>query len=119
VINGHYCKYPSIVRNWHAINHISLPLPVPGIIIFDMSTLFPDTHPEAEALLIRLLRQAPPWRKLEMVEQLNQSVKLLALSGLRQRYPQDDEECLRRRLADLLLGEELAFKVYGPVPGEK
>ena len=83
-----------------------------------MSTLFPDTHPKAEAELIRLLRQAPAWRKLEMVDQLNQSVKLLALTGLRQRYPHDSEEHLCRRLADLLLGEELALKVYGPLPVE-
>jgi hypothetical protein len=83
-----------------------------------MSYLFPDTHPEAEAVLIRLLREAPPWRKLEMVDQLNQTVKPLALVGLRQRYPHDNEEKLRRRLADLLLGEEMATKVYGPVPKE-
>lgn len=80
-----------------------------------MTALFPDTSPEAEAVLIQLLRQAPPWRKLEMVDQLNQSVKLLALSGLRQRYPQDDDEHIRRRLADLLLGEQLALKAYGPL----
>ena len=66
-------------------------------------------------MLIRLLRQAPPWRKLEMVDQLNQSVKLLALVGLRQRYQQDSEDQLHRRLADLLLGDELALKVYGPL----
>ena len=81
-----------------------------------MSTLFPDTHPEAEAVLIRLLRAAPSWRKLEMVDDLNQTVKLLALAGLRQRYPNDNEDLLHRRLADLLLGEELALKVYGPLP---
>jgi hypothetical protein len=81
-----------------------------------MTTLFPDTRPEAEAVLIRLLRQAPPWRKLEMVDQLNQSVKLLALTGLRQRYPNDRDDQLHRRLADLLLGGELALKVYGPLP---
>ncbi len=80
-----------------------------------MTALFPDTDPKAEAVLIRLLRDAPPWRKIEMVDQLNQSVKLLALAGLRQRFPQDDDERLRRRLADLLLGEELAIKVYGPL----
>jgi hypothetical protein len=83
-----------------------------------MSTLFPDTQIEAEAVLIRLLRQAPPWRKLEMVDQLNQSVKLLALMGLRQRFPKDNDACLQRRLAGLLLGEELAYIVYGPLPEE-
>jgi len=81
-----------------------------------MNTLFPDTRPEAEAVLIRLVREAPSWRKLEMVDQLNQSVKLLALTGLRQRFPQENDERIRRRLADLLLGEEMALKVYGPLP---
>lgn len=83
-----------------------------------MSTLFPDTQIEAEAVLIRLLRKAPPWRKLEMVDQLNQSVKLLALMGLRRRFPKDNDARLRRRLAGLLLGEELANTVYGPLPEE-
>lgn len=81
-----------------------------------MTALFPDTQPEAEAVLIGLLREAAPWRKLEMVDQLNQSVKLAALAGLRQRYPTDGETQLRRRLAGMLLGDELAVKVYGPLP---
>ncbi len=77
--------------------------------------LFPDTHPEAEAVLIKLLRQAPPWRKLYIVGQMNQTVRTLALSGLRQRHPQATPHELRRRLADLLLGTELAERVYGPL----
>lgn len=83
-----------------------------------MTNLFSDTSPEAENILIGLLRQAVSWRKLEMVDQLNQSVKLLALSGLRQRFPQDSDERIHRRLADLLLGEQLALRVYGPFPQE-
>jgi hypothetical protein len=83
-----------------------------------MTALFPDTRPEAEAVLIRLLREAPSWRKLVMVDQLNQSVKLFVMTGLRQRYPGENEELLRRRLAGLLLGEELAQKAYGPLPEE-
>jgi hypothetical protein len=83
-----------------------------------MSILFPDTSPEAEAVLIDLLRKAPPWRKLEMVDQLNQSVKLLVLTGLKERHPEETETQLRRRLAGLLLGEDLAVKAYGSIPGE-
>lgn len=82
-------------------------------------TLSPDTSPEAEAVLLNLLRQAPPWRKLHMVGQLNQTVRTLALSGLRQRHPQTTAQELRRRLADLLLGPDLAIRVYGPLPGQK
>jgi hypothetical protein len=83
-----------------------------------MSVLFPDTRPQAEAVLIRMLREAPSWRKLEMVDQLNQSVKLLVLTGLKTRYPDESGTQLCRRLVDLLLGEELALKVYGSGPGE-
>ena len=50
-----------------------------------------------------------------MVDQLNQTVKLLMLSGLRQRYPHENEARINRRLAGLLLGEELASKVYGHI----
>jgi hypothetical protein len=73
-----------------------------------MSTLFPDTHPKMEALQIQLWRQASPTRKMHMLAQLNASVRILALAGLRSQYPRDSEAELRRRLADLLLGEELA-----------
>ncbi|MCX6053715.1 MAG: hypothetical protein NTZ74_02140 [Chloroflexi bacterium] len=78
-----------------------------------MSALNSDTDPKTEILQIRLLRSVPSWRKLEMLVQLNNSARLLALSGLRQRYPQAGEGELHRRLASLLLGDELASRVYG------
>ncbi len=78
-----------------------------------MSSYYSDTQPESEALQIQLLRQAPPWRKLEMMAQLNASARQLADQGLRQRFPLAGESELRRRLAGLVLGEELASKVYG------
>jgi hypothetical protein len=74
-----------------------------------------DTHPKMEALQIQLLRQASPTRKMNMLAQLNASARLLAWTGLRSRYPQASEVELRRRLAGLLLGEELARKVYGEI----
>ena len=80
--------------------------------------LFSDTRPEAEDVLIGLLRQAPAWRKVHMVDQLNQAVWLLALSGLQTRYPSATPQELRRRLADLLLGPDLAARAYGPLPEE-
>ena len=73
-----------------------------------------DTRPEITALQYRLLRQISPARKLAMLGEMNQTVKTLALSGLRSRYPADSPEKLRRRLVDLLLGPELARRVYGP-----
>jgi hypothetical protein len=84
-----------------------------------MSTLSPDTHPQMEAMQIELLRSVSPTRKMEMLAQLNQSAHLLAMAGLRSRYPQATETELKRRLAGLLLGEELACKVYGALPDAK
>lgn len=80
-----------------------------------MIDLLSDTRPEAERVQIELLRQAPAWRKLELVGQMNLTVRMLALSGLRQRYPEATPDELRRRLADLLLGPTLAARVYGPL----
>lgn len=84
-----------------------------------MSVLSSDTHPKMEALQIGLWRQASPTRKMEMLAQLNAAGQLLALTGLRSRYPNASENELRRRLADLLLGEELARKVYGEFDNAK
>jgi hypothetical protein len=57
-------------------------------------------------------------RKLELVAAMHQTGRVLALAGLRRRYPDDDAAQIRRRLADLLLGVELAARVYGPGLGE-
>ena len=80
-----------------------------------MARLFADTSLEAEAVMIELHRKASGRRKLEIVGELYDTNKLLALGGLCERHPQASERELRRRLAGLLLGEELAEKVYGPL----
>lgn len=77
-----------------------------------------DTTPEAEAFLFAYWREAPAWEKWQRMAQLNQSARLLALAGLRSRYPDASEAEIRRRLADLLLGRELAARVYGPHASE-
>ena len=74
-----------------------------------MTSYHSDTHPKMEALQVELLRELPPWRKMELLVSLNASAQKLALAGLQRRYPNE----LRRRLAELLLGEELAREVYG------
>jgi hypothetical protein len=81
-----------------------------------MKTQSPDTSPEAEQVLIQLLRRAPAWRKLHMVEDTNNAVKGLLLAGLREQFPRATPAVLRRRLADLWLGPDLAAAAYGPPP---
>ena len=83
-----------------------------------MNPTLSDTSPEAERVLIEMMRQAPVWRRLEIVGEMNATVRLLILSGLRQRHPGATPEELRRRMADILLGPELAARAYGPLPSE-
>lgn len=78
-----------------------------------MRTQSPDTSPEAERVLIELLRATPVEEKLRLVSKASRSVRQLAMLGLKQRHPLDPPELLHRRLATLLLGETLADLAYG------
>jgi hypothetical protein len=77
--------------------------------------LHSDTSPEVEQFQIEGLRRMPAWRKLALMAGMSHAVRMLALAGLLQRYPADTTAQRRRRLADLLLGSELASQVYGPL----
>ena len=74
-----------------------------------------DTTPEAEAVLFKMWRETPAWHKLRMMEGLNRSARQLSLIGLKQRHPNASPAELRRRLANVALGAELAMCVYGPL----
>jgi hypothetical protein len=71
-----------------------------------------DTHPKMEALQIQIIRRMPAWKKLSIVDDLNAMVKALAVSGLKQRHPDATPEQIHRLLVELMLGAELARKVY-------
>jgi hypothetical protein len=72
-----------------------------------------------ERIQIELMREAPAWRKMELLGQLNEMAELFAMSGLRQRHPEVSDGELRRRLADLVLGPELAERACGPLETEE
>jgi hypothetical protein len=55
-------------------------------------------------------------RRFRLVNDLIVSGRRLGLAGLRERFPKASARELHRRLATLLLGPELADKVYGPEP---
>ena len=80
-----------------------------------MRTQSNDTSPEAEAVLVGLYRTVLPWKKMAMVEDTTWAVRCLAMTGLEMRHPGAPAGELRRRLAGLILGEELAEKAYGPL----
>lgn len=75
-----------------------------------------DTSSEAAAVQIRVLRAMPAWRKLSLVEDANRTARRLALAGIDLRYPGASREERARLLMDLILGPELAARVYGPRP---
>jgi hypothetical protein len=77
-----------------------------------MSQLYTDTHPKMEALQIQFIRRMPAWKKISMVDGLNETVKTLAITGIKQRNPNATPEQIHRMLAELMLGAELARKVY-------
>ncbi|MBI1794836.1 MAG: hypothetical protein HYR70_11695 [Chloroflexi bacterium] len=78
-----------------------------------MSTLSADTHPKMEQMQIEFIRLMPSWKKFSIVDGLNETVKTLAVTGIKQRNPGATPEQIHRMLAELMLGAELARKVYG------
>ncbi len=70
-----------------------------------------DTSPDAMQVLLELLRNAPPWRKLELMDQWNASLRLLVMNELRRRYPNKSENELRVLLAERLFGSEIAAEL--------
>jgi hypothetical protein len=80
-----------------------------------MAVLPADTSLDIEHLHIDWPRQMPPWRKLAPVCEMIQSIRALALAGLRQRFPDDTRTQRQRRLADLSFGPGLAVRVCGPL----
>lgn len=75
-----------------------------------------DTNPETEKVQVELLRAMSPAQKFRLLNDLILTGRKLSLSGLHARFPEASPEELRRRLSSLILGPELACKVYGPEP---
>lgn len=80
-----------------------------------MRTQALDTAPEAERVLIDLLRRASPERKLSLLLDANRTARALAWAGLLERHRGESPARLRRRFADIWLGADLALKAYGPL----
>ena len=66
-----------------------------------------------EAFQIQLIQQMPAWKKLAIVDGLNETIKTLKISGIKHRYPDATPEQVHRLLAENMLGVELAQQVYG------
>jgi hypothetical protein len=74
-----------------------------------------DTDPHARAVHARLYRAMTAERKLELVVDAIRTNRELLWAGLAHRFPNESDARRERRLLGLVLGEELAARVWGPL----
>ncbi len=74
-----------------------------------------DTNVQAQALLIRLIREKSPAQKIHEIFDAYHTGQKLAMAGIRQRYPQATEQEVWTAWAKQHLGT-LFEKVYGKSP---
>jgi hypothetical protein len=74
-----------------------------------------DTPADIERLQIEGWRRMTPAEKAASVTALTRASITMAEAGIRHRHPEESADTHRRRLADILLGPDLANKVFGPL----
>lgn len=72
-----------------------------------------DTAPEIEEMQIDGWRRMSATDKASTVTSLTRAAIEMTKAGIRHRHPDETPEAQRRRLADILLGPELARRVFG------
>ncbi len=77
-----------------------------------------DTAPWAEKLQFQFFREAPAWKKAEVAGDLAHGAIMLKRLEIERQHPQDSPIQIRRRLADFLLGPQLAARWLGPLPAD-
>ena len=78
-----------------------------------MGILARDTEMSAEKAQIRILKELPAWRKLELLGDACDTNRALLLAGLRSRFPEASDAELHRLLMGLVVGEETAARIWG------
>ncbi|HEX8887897.1 MAG TPA: hypothetical protein VF779_01895 [Pyrinomonadaceae bacterium] len=72
-----------------------------------------DTTPEAERVLIEMLRRMPMWKRAEQLSNLIHAGRVLILADLRRRYPNAGADELHKRMAARLLPREDVIRMFG------
>lgn len=78
-----------------------------------MKPLWPDTHPDAERVLIEGYRRMSDSEKMRCMAELVMLAKHLAAEDVRQRHPTASEREVQLRVASRWLGPELMRKAFG------
>ena len=76
-----------------------------------MKTQSTDTHPAAEAVQIDLLKKAGVGRRLSIAFSISESVRRLALDGIRQAHPEASDEEALHIFAEVHYGRTLAEQI--------
>ncbi len=63
-----------------------------------------DTHPDAAAVQLEIFRRMTPEQRMRMAFEMSESLRNVALAGLRSRRPDLDEDGLRRELLRIMYG---------------
>ena len=56
-----------------------------------MASTISDVSPTIESMMVEHWRATPSWQKLASVNELNETLKMLAISDLRRRYPTESD----------------------------
>lgn len=72
-----------------------------------------DTHPDAHAVQVALLRRLSPGQRMAMTGRIRAGAESMAEARLRATYPNDDARRIRLRLAALRYGDDLVRRVFG------
>ena len=71
-----------------------------------------DTDKDTERIYLKMLREAPAWRKAAMVDSLTRACGELAVAGIRMRHPDISEKEIRMRVAALWLDRDLMMRLF-------
>lgn len=78
-----------------------------------MKPLSPATTPAAQLMHYQLMRALPPSQRLALVFALTQATRELILADLRHRFPQADQDEIRRRFIARVLSREDVIHAFG------
>lgn len=72
-----------------------------------------DTNKKTEEMIVAGFRKMPAWKKLELLSQMTDMCRQLALAGLRSRHPGESQTWLKCHLAARILDRLSVVKAYG------
>lgn len=74
-----------------------------------------DTHPSAHAAQLAAHRRLGPEGRVRLAAEMSEDARRISLEGIRGRHPEYDEQQAQRALIFLILGPNMARRLW---PGE-